>query len=336
MTYDEILQSITDKATELREAQVANVRKTLDNLRKEFAGEIATTEWEAYNLPKMEKAAADISEFFAEKYNAEILPDLTETSWTAGGEMIDMTSGIEVMSALPAYSETAVGIASNYYADLITNLASDMKKKITESVTLGLLGGKSFQETMADIGKNLDDPSVFGSIATRAETIARTESARINSAARQARIQQVTDENPQMKYKKKWIHSGKAHPRKNHLALSGVEVPINQKFPGNISYPHAPGLPAGEVINCGCTHVLVMEDKDKLLLWGEERKARKELANAQWENNILSSQIENLEDMSWKELGILTRKVHLKTKGNREQIIENIRSRYEKNMEIIK
>lgn len=57
---------------------------------------------------------------------------------------------------------------------------------------------------------------------------------------------------------KKWRHSGKEHPRVQHLAMNGKEVPYDQPFimaDGTaIDYPHAPGIPARHSIGCGCFH----------------------------------------------------------------------------------
>jgi len=77
--------------------------------------------------------------------------------------------------------------------------------------------------------------------------------ARVHSSAREARIKATVEAgtDPEMTWQKKWISSGKAKPRDHHEGLDGVVIDVDEDFLGYIPYPHAPGLPADEVVNCG-------------------------------------------------------------------------------------
>lgn len=203
-----------------------------------------------YYLPRMREAVERAVEGFKLRYQSETKKDL-DNAWKAGIDMVDSSlQYVGVALAVPELSRSALEILQGYSADLIKGLSADTIKKINNEIAMGVMGGKSIQEVMKAVGRNLDDPSIFGTIASRAETITRTEMGHVHSAARQARIEQVVKEGD-VRWEKKWISSGKAKPRPHHAALNGVTIPVDDLFLGYIPYPHAPGLPAGEVVNCG-------------------------------------------------------------------------------------
>lgn len=88
----------------------------------------------------------------------------------------------------------------------------------------------------------------------RADTIARTEtSTSINTTnyhiAEQAKMK-----------KKGWIHvGGKKKDRENHKKLNGLFIDLKESFDLGkgikAKYPHESGLPASEVVRCGCLMV---------------------------------------------------------------------------------
>ena len=251
-----------DKVEKLQEKEVARVMGLLETARKEIASRVAVTEWDAYKLPQLTDAVDDAMVTFQKRYGGA-QTDALANMYQAGIDAVDWPlAAVGIKYATPELSTTALEILQGFSADLIQGLTRDAIKKINAELTLGILGDKPVSEIMKAIGRSLDDPGVFGTIASRAETITRTEMARVHSAAREARNQKTVQASPDA-WMKKWISSASAHPRDNHAALNGVSVPVNQDFPGGIPYPHAPGLPASESINCGCSHVLWRQD------WGQ-------------------------------------------------------------------
>lgn len=261
--YARKIDDLIKRCGKLTDAQVKDVLKILGAARTEVAARIAETEWQAYQIPKLKEAVERAMDGFRQRYLAD-QKDSLKNMWNAGIDLVDAPlaeAGImHVVGSLPEMPVEALEILQGYSADLIQGLSADAIKQINGEITLGILGEKTPFEVMRAIGRNLDDKSVFRNIAVRAETITRTEMGRVQSAAREARIEEVMKANPTLKWLKKWIASGKAHPRENHAALDGVMVPVDEDFPGGIPYPHAPGLPAGESINCGCSHVLTLDD----------------------------------------------------------------------------
>jgi hypothetical protein len=263
--YDDNLTALVNASGKASNEITAKVLQMLSDAQKKLAGELATTEWGAHHLEELKAATAEALEEFKSKATDEVRNAYAE-AWENAGSLIDgalVASGVDVslIAAAPALSASQLELMAGYSADLISGLAQDAIKKINSEITLAILGQKTLNEVMDAIGKNLTDQGVFGSIATRAETISRTEMARVFSNAREARMKGVADllkeRNPGMKIYKMWIHSGKKRFRPRHKALHKVVVLQENNFPGWIPYPHAPGLSAKETVNCGCVHVLL-------------------------------------------------------------------------------
>jgi hypothetical protein len=254
--YEKKVNELIRKVGKLEDREVEQALRILEATRKEVAAAVASTEWDLYYLPRMKEAVERAVEGFRLRYQAETKADL-DNMWKAGIDMVDSPLqyvGVPIMA--PELGMTVLDILQGYSADLIKGLTADAIKKINSEIAMGLMGGKPMQEVMKAVGRNLDDKSVFSTIAGRAEAITRTEMAHVQSAAREARMEQITTDKaglsvPPIKWKKKWISSGKAKPRPHHAALNGTVVDFDENFPGGIPYPHAPGLPASEVVNCG-------------------------------------------------------------------------------------
>lgn len=249
--FERKLEELIEKVGGLTDAEVSRALEILEAARKEVASLVAETEWQAYRIPQLKEGLDRAVESFRRQYGRQ-LETAQANMWAAGIDMVDGPLRVAGFSlAAPEISLDALSILQGYSADLVGGLAADALKSLNTEITMGILGEKTPWQVMQGIGRSLDDPGVFGKIATRAEVIARTELARVNSAAREARIRAVVESNPRGDWMKKWLSSGKFHPRPHHAALHGVTVPIEENFPGGIPYPHAPGLPAAEAVNCG-------------------------------------------------------------------------------------
>jgi hypothetical protein len=97
---------------------------------------------------------------------------------------------------------------------------------------------------------------VFGTKEARAMAISRTETGRAQNTAQlmQMRESGVT--------RIAWVHDGNPAGRPNHIALSGSEVKLGEKFANGLLHPHDPNAPASEVVNCACTIRAVSFEED--------------------------------------------------------------------------
>jgi Phage Mu protein F like protein len=233
------------------DAKATEMMRILEQVRQNVASAVASTEWDMYHIPQLKEAVNRAIEGLKQRFNADQKTTLRET-WDMGVNAIDSPlQYVGVNLALPSLSMAALDILQGYSADLISGLSADALKNINSAITMGVMGGQSVSNVMKTVGRNLDDPSIFKTIAGRAEAITRTEMGHVHAAARQARAEQTVEANPETAWDKQWISSGKAHPRPHHAALDGVTIPVDDLFLGYIPYPHAPGLPASEVVNCG-------------------------------------------------------------------------------------
>lgn len=96
-------------------------------------------------------------------------------------------------------------------------------------------------------------------IAHRAKTIARTESLRILSEARQEALQQITEEVGIQGYRvaRTWNATKDARTRDSHTAMDGqtvigIDEPFLTPDGEYLMYPGDPNASPGEVINCRC------------------------------------------------------------------------------------
>lgn len=249
--YMDKIQELIDKVGKLTDAEVERVADLLNTARKEIAARVVATEWDAYHLPQLNDAVTDAVTTFANRYKASENEALANM-FKAGIDAVDWPLNIVGLKfAAPELSTTALEILQGFSADLIEGLTKDALKKINAELAMGILGNKTPFQVMQAIGNNLTDKSVFKTIASRAETITRTEMARVHSVAREARIKSTVLASPGETWLKKWLSSHKAQARQDHANLDQTTVGVDKNFPGGIPYPHAPGLSAAESINCG-------------------------------------------------------------------------------------
>ena len=156
--------------------------------------------------------------------------------------------------------------------DLITDLGKDAAQNIKRQILLGANGGKTPFEVIEEVGRNLDDPSVFGTIANRAEVITRTEIGRVQSIATQVRQEEAAKVVEGLK--KQWWASFVG--RQNHMAIhrqvrevdEPYDIPAAGRVPKEqLMFPKDPNGSAANTINCGCQSLPYKED------WGLEKLA---------------------------------------------------------------
>jgi hypothetical protein len=175
-----------------------------------------------------------------------------------------------IATALPFLSERKLEILQKYSANQVNGLVGNALQNVSNELDLAVLGQKSASEVIANIGKNLNDASIFGTIAKRAQVIFQTEVKRIQNMTTHDRIMQSKQQVSDMG--KKWVHSHIGVPRPGHLMLDGVVVAADEQFDligadgelYQVDTPHDPDLPVGEVVNCRCTVVpVVMRFEDE-------------------------------------------------------------------------
>jgi hypothetical protein len=111
------------------------------------------------------------------------------------------------------------------------------------------------------------DPSY--NMPRNVHSIAVTEVRSVADEIKYAYMEQIKRRNPDFQIRKKWIHNKalSEEPRPHHMALDGKTVGWDEFFivdspdSGRVQmrYPHDPGAPAGEVINCHCDFDVIVQ-----------------------------------------------------------------------------
>ncbi len=258
MTKEKLFQKkvkeLVAKAQNLEEAQVKRAIIMLNNARKEVAATIAVTDWQAYHLPQLKNAIERAMNEFGDKYNIN-LRNAQKEFWDLGVDFTDLPlREIGIWQAIPSIDTTILGIMQDYTSDLVKGLSRDAVRQIQNEISMGLMGQKTPYDVMKGIGANLKDPSIFKSIAARAETITRTEAGRVLEAANQSRREKAAEVIPGLK--KQWLHGETAKvPRITHIAANGQIRDVNEPFMVGgeaLIYPRDPAGSAKNTINCGC------------------------------------------------------------------------------------
>ncbi len=179
-------------------------------------------------------------------------------------------------------------------------LANIMQLNTKDGIEKILLEAQEQNQTIDEVARAIADSGIR-ECGYRSRRVAVTEVLRVEEYAHQeARIQ-----NP-LCYKKEWVHTGAAHPRENHVAISGQQVFKREPFTltgrnGSTYYPICPrdtSLPAEESINCHCITKDIVND-NALGMSLEERAALRE----QYMNEI-NAEYEAFEQKFNEEHGI--------------------------------
>lgn len=207
------------------------------------------------------------------RFDEKILSTMNQfqrRSFVRGIQLVDkaIASG-DVRVAVPYLSEQTLEQLRTYNASLIKGISDLAREKISQEITLGVLGQKPATDIIKAMGKNLDSPSIFGTVKKRAETIYRTEIDRAHNLASQKRIKQIA---PQLgDLMKEWRHGYVGIPRPGHLVMHGVRVDATEKFvlksngkTYRVDGPHDTSLPPEETINCRCVAIPVLKRFDHL------------------------------------------------------------------------
>lgn len=147
----------------------------------------------------------------------------------------------------------------------LVNAAQEIFNGVRTELEEGITAGESISKLSDRIRGKFNDIS-----ATRARTIAMTETAAAYGAARQEAMEQSGVEY------KQWLTSGAGNVRAAHAAANGQTVPVGEPFDVGGETLECPGDPTGSpgnVINCHCVAIAVSESRaNKILMTTKTRE----------------------------------------------------------------
>ncbi len=241
-----------DRAIKTGTRAMVDILKALQKDTLDRLGQAAITEWDAYHLKQMLDSIENQISNFQAKAKAEV-DGLLEESWGMGRNLVDVPLAEAGIYTGFRLSTSVLDTLKDFTFHKIEGLSDSAWEKIRGELTLGVMGGKTPQEVAKAIGTNLKDPSIFRSIAHRAEVITQTEMGRVFSTAAELRMEEAAEHVKDLE--KMWRHVGHPKvPRPSHVAADGQHVPVDEPFDiGGVDmrYPRDPAAPIDETINCG-------------------------------------------------------------------------------------
>jgi len=263
--YARSLRVNVSKTNRLQGQALADVRRQLEAARREVVERMVWAQAKAdaggssYDLARLGQLQQDIQGVLL-----ELGARFPETAAEWGVKLAALAS--ETVTAplsvvlggdlLPpfALSRSIAAASALTQAELITRVTRETVRRISTEIDLAAMGVKSPFEAMEAVGRSLDSPSIFGSIATRAEVIVRTELGRVQSLAGQARLEEAAQWVHTLQ--KQWMHSGKATGRASHIAAHGQIRDVQDDYEvggARLRFPRDPAASAATTIGCGCS-----------------------------------------------------------------------------------
>jgi len=252
----------------------ARVRRLLTNAQTEVLGQVAGTEWQKFNLPRLQLAV----ESAMNRIEGLVSTDLAEgqaANWLLGSEMT--TGAITAMNVDVLLTEIPTSLLQALQVksvDRVKGLMTSAKLNINKEIANSLLAGKPREDAIRAIGRVLSSDlgvfpgqkpqGIFGSVDRRARFIYQHETGQAFSTAQSLRRDQVARYVPDIE--KIWVHDG--HPilsRPDHVAMHGQRQQNDEAFVNaftgqTLMFPRDPDADIRETAGCTCDTFLYREE----------------------------------------------------------------------------
>jgi len=279
--YQKTFDAALVKAKKLPDETARTLLTTLRDYRLRVVDQIASAEgWNAYYLPQIKNSInetiAELDIILKNRMGSQI-----DNVWNKGMALVDDGFvAMNVMAPSLGMDLSTLTMSQELSGGLITKLSSDLGNDIMTQVQLGVMADKSQTQVIKEIGRILITPGVkqpagiFGTVATRAEAIARTETMRVLNGGHRARAESLADEFPEMR--KYWVATFDSRARSHHIKVDSQTNPMHGGTPilvkkgftvgkyKNIAGPHDPKLGPEESVFCRCTMKTTLFDKAEL------------------------------------------------------------------------
>lgn len=131
-------------------------------------------------------------------------------------------------------------------------------KRFDPTVRAALREGKAISSAMVEriVGRYSDRL-----LQLRGEVVARTEVMTALHAGKMEAFQQAIDTGAvnASQVQKVWFAVRDRNSRDHHAAADNERVGLHERFSSGLLYPHEPGAPASETINCRCSYEIVID-----------------------------------------------------------------------------
>lgn len=196
--YDEALRKILKRADVLDAKAIRDLRRLVreiqarvnERLALEILERRADRTWNQFWVPRLNRSITDVIQELSRKAGGR-LGEYLAASWELGTDMIDLplraTKGLEVLA--PAISRYTLTVLAPFSARLVTGISETTRAAIDQTLRVGISLGESPGEIMEKLQMDLrGDSSPWRTIAYKSEIVTRTEVARVQQLATEARM----------------------------------------------------------------------------------------------------------------------------------------------------
>lgn len=268
--YASRLRAIARNVDSIERALLQDSIRLLRDVRDQIAGQLTATEFSQFRIAEQTRILDDI----IGNYDAQIrflTANAAREAFVLGERsVIEPLQQANIGVAFFRPSTAQINVISQFSADLISGISSDMRTKMNRVIRLNALGGNTSLDAMRDITnllfKTQRPPSPrtrrpTRGVAYEAERILRTEVNRSYNLAAFGQQEALARDVPGLQ--KMWQATGDIRTRDTHLLAHGQVVLVNEFFRvgfSDLMFPLDPSGPPGEVINCRCRSVTVLPE----------------------------------------------------------------------------
>lgn len=187
---------------------------------------------------------------------AQIGTQAAGVAWTAGMAMVTapLAAGGVTVTVATRIDPRALASVQQLLTSRIADAGARAIASINSVVTQTLIGTTPLSDAITQVGQILNSPR------RRAQTIVFTEVGRAHAIAAQAAMTEAAQVVPGLR--KRWLRSGKRHPRRDHVAAHNQIKLVGEPFlvaGERLMHPRDPNGSARNTINCGCMSVPVVD-----------------------------------------------------------------------------
>lgn len=265
--YAAAMNRVIKRFETMEDATVKQMVAFLERYRRDVIGYLSSVPDDSFASFALGEVKANI-EAQTETLRRQLVTMQNGALQTAVTDGLDMViepmiaAGIE--GAFFRSTVAQINVLMDYSADLIIGLTSDVIKQISAEISrvgLGALSPYQAMQQVTDILGIKGGRQIVGGIASRAETIVRTETNRAFSVATQSQMETSLQEF--LDLQKAWMSTGDFRTRNAHLSAHGQVVGVKEPFTvggEQLQYPRDPAGSARNTINCRCRHYTVHPD----------------------------------------------------------------------------
>lgn len=239
----------------IQRGAIQEILKQLDIAQKAITAQLAgvTDALTRQRLQAVQQDIARVMQTFRTAAEGSAIAG-SQAAWHAGTEMLTAPLAAGGVAFTTRIDPRALSALQGALTHLIADVSTATINRINAQLAQVIIGTQTASNAISEVQRLLN------SARQRAKTIVYTELGRIYATATQASMEDATKRLPGLR--KRWVKSGKLHPRPEHVVAHGQLRGVNEPFDiagEALLYPRDPAGSAGNTINCGCLSIPVTD-----------------------------------------------------------------------------